>query len=67
MLANARGGDARTLDVARASLSVESHETTLEVTLTEWETEAPPLRPPDEFVLTDSGPHAPPTLTGGPS
>ena len=66
MLANARGGDATTLDKARTSLSVDSHEMTLEVALTEWESEVPRPRPPDEFVLTESGPHAPPTLTGGP-
>ena len=66
MLANARGGDATTLDNARTSLSVDSHEMTLEVALTEWEPDAPSPRPPDEFVLTESGPHAPPTLTGGP-
>ena len=66
MLANARGGDATTLDNARTSLSVDSHEMTLEVALTEWEPDTPSPRPPDEFVLTESGPHAPPTLTGGP-
>jgi hypothetical protein len=66
MLANARGGDATTLDNARTSISVDSHEMTLEVALTEWEPDTPSPRPPDEFVLTESGPHAPPTLTGGP-
>jgi hypothetical protein len=68
MLANARGHeDALTLlDWTVNSPSDLARDDAPEVTLSEWETEAPPSQPLDGFALTVSGPHGPPSHLGGP-
>jgi hypothetical protein len=68
MLANARGHeDALALLNWTVNTPTDlAQDVAPEMTLTEWETDSPPSRTLDEFILTLSGPHAPPSLTGGP-